>query len=140
MDFRTYLEEFAEVNEVELVLVCETELLGRARNMLKQVLDVLVVFTCFQRGLVVNHDFDLRGVSAKLLALGLVDINVVEDLLVDFKGEFFACLNQLVRVHVYRQFFEAKGGNHLDNKLKLLRFLRLLQLFRRVAQALGARH
>jgi len=39
----TYLEEFTEVDEVELVLVGEAELIRCTSDMLEQVLDVLII-------------------------------------------------------------------------------------------------
>ena len=53
--WRTYLEEFAEIDEVELVLVGEAKLIRCAGDMFEQVLDVLVVLAIFQRSLVVDY-------------------------------------------------------------------------------------
>ena len=51
----TYFEEFTKVDEVELVLVSESKVLGRACDVLEQMLDILVVFTGFQARFVVDH-------------------------------------------------------------------------------------
>lgn len=69
--------------------------------MVEQVLDVLVILTGFQTGLVVDHNFDLSGVTAVLLALGVVNIDCIEDALWDLKGILLASLDQLVWISIH---------------------------------------
>ena len=68
--------------------------------MIKQMLDVLVVFAGLEIRLVVDHDFDLGGVPAVLLALCLVDVECVEDVLCQGESVLLADLDQLVRIRV----------------------------------------
>ena len=96
----TELEELAEVDKVKLVFICESQVVLRAGHMVEQVLDVLVVLAGLEIRLVVDHDFDLRGVSAVLLALCLVDVECVEDVLCQREGILLADLDQLVRIRV----------------------------------------
>ena len=96
----TELEELAEVDKVELIFICESQVVLRAGHMVEQVLDILVVLAGLKIRLVVDHDLDLRGVSAVLLALCLVDVECVEDVLCQGEGVLFTDLDQLVRISV----------------------------------------
>ena len=69
--------------------------------MVEQVLDVLVILTGFQTGLVVDDNFNLCGVTAVLLALGVVNIDCIEDALWDLKGILLASLDQLVWISIH---------------------------------------
>lgn len=69
--------------------------------MVEQMLDVLVILTGFQTGLVVDDNFDLSGVTAVLLALGVVNIDCIEDALWDLKGILLASLDQLVWISIH---------------------------------------
>lgn len=69
--------------------------------MVEQMLDVLVILTSFQTGLVVDDNFDLCGVTAVLLALGVINVDCIEDTLWDLKGILLAGLDQLVWISIH---------------------------------------
>ena len=56
-------------------------------------LDVLVILTSFQARLVVDHQLNLRGVFAVLLAFRLIDVNDIENTFINFERKFLACLD-----------------------------------------------
>ena len=76
-----------------MVLVSVAEVFCRACDMLKQMLDVLVILTSFQARLVVDHQLNLRGVFAVLLAFRLIDVNDIENTFINFERKFLACLD-----------------------------------------------
>ena len=94
-------EQLAEIHKVELVFVCEAQVVFRAGYVIKQVLDVLVVLACLQTRLVVDDDLDLRRVTTMLLTLGLVDVNSTEDFLAQIICKPLADLYQLIRVCIH---------------------------------------
>jgi len=69
--------------------------------MLQQVLDVLVIFTCLEGGLVVDANLDLGRILAILLTFAFIDIDRIKDTLIQFKSKLFACLNQLIRLCIH---------------------------------------
>ena len=56
-------------------------------------LDVLVILTSFQARLVVDHQLNLGGVFAVLLAFRLIDVNDIENTFINFERKFLACLD-----------------------------------------------
>ena len=95
------LEEFAKIYEVKLILVCESKIIGGTSDMLKQVLNVLIVLTCLKAGLIINDDLDLGGVLAVLLTFGLVYINGVKYRLIELECVPLSGLNELIRISVH---------------------------------------
>ena len=96
------LEEFAKIYEVKLILVCESQIFGGTRDVLKQVLNVLIVLTRLETGFIVYDNLDLGGIFAVLLTFGLVYINGVEYGLIELESVPLPGLDELIRISVHR--------------------------------------
>ena len=96
------LEEFAKIYEVKLILVCESQIIRGTGDMLKQVLNVLIILTCFEASFVIYDDLDLGRVLAVLLTFALVYINGVEYRLIELECVPLPGLDKLVRISVHR--------------------------------------
>ena len=113
----TYLEQFTEIDEVKLILVCKHELTLQPRYVLHKVTDMLVILTSGQICLVVDRDFNLCCIPAELDTLGLLDFKSIEDILGQVEGQLPASLDQEEWVCVDRKLFWCEGRHQLYKQL-----------------------
>ena len=113
-----HLEQLAEIDKVKLVLVSESKLVFCAWDVFKQMRNILVIFARLQIGLVIYHNLHLSRVFAVLLALRFIDVNGIEYALWYLKSVPLARLDQLICICINWQFFQAKGGNHLNDQVQ----------------------
>ena len=80
-----------------------------------------VKLTCLQLCLVRDTYLDLAGILSEALTFGIIDINLVKEVLIKLIGKLFAYLNQGVTFSIDRQFLQSKSRYYLDYHLILVR-------------------